>query len=182
MKTECISGKQFFSNELSVATAAVYFEGQRTEILYWYTCPTCKGYHLTHSNIGKNVLYFSKYKKSILTKQNINCTLETKTIELTSAEIKDKRKCFLSNDPTIEDRKKWNIQYPSHLVSVIPDNLKLNKNTLEDNYLNNKATLEDILTFNKNNPEFACDIEKLKIRRVKIKEKIEKFSKIKVLI
>lgn len=111
--------KQYYADENSVATAAAYYEGLRGDKLYWYECPTCNGFHLTHSDYKKSELYYSTIKAAIV-KKNIRASkinLDNLNAFPNMDEIRSYRNSIRDRGD-LEEIAKWNEENPSAMISI----------------------------------------------------------------
>jgi len=114
---ECPSNKQYYVDELCVANAAVFFEGQRPDKLYWYECEHCHGFHLTHNDSFRDENYFNLFKSEIIKRNTQNPKKINKEYKPTTKEMLELRAVVVKNNK-LQEILDWNAQYPGYLIST----------------------------------------------------------------
>lgn len=172
----CKTGKQYYATEKCAATAAVFYEGQRPDKLFWYPCSFCGGFHLTHVDRRGNENYYSQIKREIVDR-NINAnsrlhkpqpTLNRK--EAVKARVKDTmtlRKEVIERE-NVEEIAEWNKEHPECVISLTKLK-KDHKNMADIQRLNQikdmlikRGTLEEIINWNKQYPGFLISTKGFK--------------------
>jgi hypothetical protein len=131
----CPSNKQYFISEQAVATAAVFFEGQRPDKLYWYECEHCHGFHLTHKGGGRDEDYYGRIKAEIISKNTTKPKAKKASEESKCAMLETKRlREIVIKNNNLQEILEWNKANPSFLISA-----KV-KNTKKDNFTPQEIT------------------------------------------